>query len=112
VRRGEQPADEEEKMTGAHGRFCEVTQLLAGDARGGQLADDLLNACFDHALPLETGAENMNTIPQLVATLERFNAYVQRKGDVCAEGLFVGTPEEVAAWAEDLTWQIWANRPN
>ena len=42
-------------MKGAHGQFCEVSQLLAGDARGGQLADDLLNACFDHVLPEDGG---------------------------------------------------------
>jgi hypothetical protein len=99
-------------MTGAHGRFCEVTQLLAGDALGGQLTDELLNACFDHALPLGNGNAKTDTISPLVATLERFNAYVQGSGKGVADGLFTGTPEEVAAWAEDLTWQIWANRPN
>lgn len=96
-------------MKGAHGRFCEVSQLLAGDARGGQLADDLLNACFDHVLPEGGGEGSMKTLAHLMVALDRFNAYVQREG---GGGLFAGTPEEVAAWAEELTRQIWENRPN
>lgn len=99
-------------MKGAHGRFCEVTQLLAGDARGGQLADELLNACFDHVLPEGSDEGSMTTLAHLMSALDRFNAYVRREGRGPGEGLFVGTPEEVAAWAEDLTWQIWENRPN
>ncbi len=108
-REGPQQAGGEDAMKGAHGQFCEVTDLFAGDARGGQLADDLLNACFDHVLPEDGGEGSMRTLAHLMVALDRFNAYVQREG---GEGLFVGTPEEVAAWAEDLTWQIWENRPN
>ena len=99
-------------MNGAHGRFFEISQLLAGDARGGQLADDFLNACFDHVRPEGGGEGSMKTLAHLMAALDRFNAYVRREGKGPAEGLFVGTPEEVAVWAEDLTRQIWENRPN
>jgi len=99
-------------MKGAHGRFYEITLRLAGDARGGQLADELLNACFDHVLPAGSDEGSMTTLAHVMAALDRFNAYVRREGKGPAEGLFVGTPEEVAAWAEDLTWQIWENRPN
>ena len=99
-------------MRGAHGKFCEVTQLFAGDVRGGELADALLNACFDHVLPEGGGERNMKTLTNLMTTLEKFNAYVRRCRRDFSEGLFVGTPEEVTAWAEDLTQQIWENRPN
>lgn len=99
-------------MNGAYGQFYEISQLLAGDARGGQLADDLLNACFDYVLPEDGGEGSMASLAHLMAALERFNLHIQREGEGPASGLFIGTPEEVAAWAEDLTWQIWENRPN
>ena len=98
-------------MKGAHGQLCDVLQLLAGDARGGQLADDLLNACFDLTLP-DGGEVDKKPLDHLMATLDSFNSYVRRNGEATVESLFEGTPEEVAAWAEDLTQQIWENRPN
>jgi hypothetical protein len=98
-------------MKGAHGQFCEVLQLLGGDARGGQLADDLLNACFDLTLP-DSGEEKMKSLDHLMSTLACFNAYVRRSKESPVDSLYSGTPEEVAVWAEDLTQQIWENRPN
>ena len=99
-------------MQGAHGRYWEALQFLAGPDQGGQLADELLNACFDHVQSFCASEGTMKTLDQRMATLERFNAYLRRDKEGFAEGLFFGTPEEVAAWAEDLTEQIVMNRPN
>ena len=99
-------------MQGAHGRYWEALQFIAGTGQGGQLADELLNACFDHVQSFCASEGALQTLDQQMVTLERFNAYLRRDREGFAEGLSFGTPEEVAAWAEDLTGQILMNRPN
>jgi hypothetical protein len=76
--------------------------------------DDLLDACFDHVLPAEGKGDSGETksLARLMAALERFNAHLRRDERFPGKDLFVGTPEQVSAWAEDLTWQIWENRPD
>lgn len=88
-----------------------VSQLLTGDEQGGMLATELLNACFDLTLPHNGNKGGQKSLDRLMATLAQFNAHMRQKNGVSQE-LFSGNPEEVAAWAEDLTWQIWQNRPN
>ncbi|RNC66032.1 MAG: hypothetical protein ED859_16865 [Desulfuromonadales bacterium] len=99
-------------MIGAHKRFDEVSRLLAGDPLGGKLSDDLLNACFDLVLDDKGEQDSTKALARLMATLERFNTHLRRDRNLPGEGLFVGSPEEVASWAESLTWQIWENRPD
>ncbi|MBP1728975.1 MAG: hypothetical protein H6Q56_1348 [Deltaproteobacteria bacterium] len=99
-------------MQGTQGRYWEALQFVAGADQGGQFADELLNACFDHVQSFCASEGTMTTLDQQIATLERFNAYLRRDREGFAEGLFFGTPEEVAAWAEDLAAQIVMNRAN
>lgn len=102
-------------MEGAHRRYFEISRQVGRDPQSSFLMDDLLDACFDHVLPPGgRGADegDANSLARLMAALERLNTHLRSDGRLPGEGLFVGTPEQISAWAEDLTWQIWENRPD
>jgi hypothetical protein len=90
-------------MEAAHLRLYEITQSLKGDLVGIAMMDELLTACFDHALGTR------GALDRLVAVLERLNLYLSRFPEPVAAGLFHGTPDEVSVWAEQLTTQILCN---
>jgi len=92
-------------MERAHMRLFEITQSVKGDPLGNVLMDEVLTACFDHALG------SRGALERLVSALNRFNSYLSVSGysRPVASGLFRGTPEEVANWAEELTCQILSN---
>jgi hypothetical protein len=90
-------------MEAAHLRLFEITQSLQGDMVGNAMVDEVLTACFDHALG------SKGALQRLVAALERLNSYLVRYPEPIAAGLFHGTPDEVSVWAEQLTTQILCN---
>lgn len=104
-------------MEGAHKRLYELTNLMQGDAEGNSLMEEVLNACFDYALPSmeqkqEPDAVKAERLTTLMAVLERFNTYVAGRFSWRKNGLFRGAANEVALWSEDLTMQILMNRPS
>ena len=90
-------------MEGAHLRLYEITQTVKGDALGNALMDEVLTACFDHALG------SGGSLARLVAAMNRFNSYLSGYAQPVCQGLFRGTPEELSDWAEQLTTQILSN---
>lgn len=90
-------------MEEAHLRLYEITQSVKGDPLGNALMDEVLTNCFDHSF----GASG--SLERLVAAMNRFNAYLLGCAPPVSTGLFSGTPEEMAAWAEQLIGQIIAN---
>lgn len=103
-------------MEGANRRLLEITQHIKGDQQANSLIDEVLSACFDYVLApaeMELSEETeRKLLENVLTTLARFNALLKAKGTFPDEGLFSGTPEETAAWAEDLTQQILENRPD
>jgi hypothetical protein len=90
-------------MEGAHLRLFEITQSVQGDPLGNALMDEVLTACFDHALG------SRGALERLVTALNRFNSHLSGYARPVSFGLFRGTPEEVSVWAEQLTSQILSN---
>jgi hypothetical protein len=90
-------------MEEAHLRLFEITQAVKGDPLGNALMDEVLTACFDHALG------SGGALEILVAALNRFNSHLSGCAGPFSSGLFRGTPEEVSVWAEQLTTQILSN---
>lgn len=104
-------------MDGAHKRLFEISKLLKDDAEGNFLMEELLNACFDHAMMTldakpELADARADQLNRLVDVLERFNVYIAGRFSIFEGGLFQGADNEVALWSEDLTCQIMSNRPN
>lgn len=90
-------------MEGAHLRLFEITRCVRGDALGNALMDEVLTACFDHAMG------SCGSLSRLVAAMNRFNSYLSGYASPVCQGLFRGTPEELSVWAEQLTSQILAS---
>ncbi|OGU06548.1 MAG: hypothetical protein A2075_07620 [Geobacteraceae bacterium GWC2_58_44] len=90
-------------MQSAHLRLYEITQSVKGDPLGNALMDEVLTTCFDHALG------NRGALERLIAAMNRFNSYLSGYAPPVSLGLFRGTPEEISAWAEQLTSQILSN---
>lgn len=87
-------------MEAAHLRLYKITQSVKGDALGNALMDEVLTACFDHALG------TAGSLERLVTALNHFNSYLLGYARPVSTGLFRGTPDEVSEWAEQLTSQI------
>lgn len=90
-------------MEGAHHRLFEITQSVKGDPRGNALLDEVLTACFEYVLG-DGGAQE-----SLVTALNRFDNHLAGYAPPISSGLFTGTPEEVSAWAGQLTREILAH---
>lgn len=87
-------------MEKARLQLYEITQAVKGDPLGNALMDEVLISCFDHAMGRHGALE------KLVGAMNRFNSYLTGYVPPLSLGLFEGTPEEISAWAEQLTSQI------
>ncbi|HEY5513738.1 MAG TPA: hypothetical protein VIK40_08855 [Geomonas sp.] len=67
------------------------------------MLDEVLTACFEYVLG------NGSALERLVRALNRFNSHLAGYAPPISTGLFTGTPEEVSAWAGQLTSEILAN---
>ena len=105
----------EAPVNGTHKQLHEITQRIGSDSHANLLLDNLLNACFDHALgDAPSGIspdQDPRTLARLMIALDRFNMLLQSDARLPGDGFYVGSPEQVSAWAQDLTEQIWEDRP-
>ncbi len=101
-------------MKTTHKRLTEITRIIQNDERARQLMDEVIVNCVDYVLgDIESGnPPDAYAAERLMGALDRFNSYLRKYDDAPREGLFSGTPEQLAAWAESLTEQIWTNRPH
>lgn len=101
-------------MGSAHERLCEVTRIINGDLLAGNLIDDVLVACFDYVIGggMDDGGPEKRSPEPILIALNRFNACFGKYRDRSNAGLYSGPPSGVTSWAEELTVQIWLNRPN
>jgi hypothetical protein len=87
-------------MKAEHLRLFEITQSVGRDPLGKALMDEVLTSCFDHALG------SCGSLARLVAAMNKFNSYLSGYAPPVSQGLFSGSPEELALWAEQLTSQL------